>query len=341
MAWRRPLLEVRTAGGLDVLPRLSGLWTSVKVSDKAGQESDTCRIACAGPPDRVPLPRRGDKFTVLMGWADEGLVLQGEYSFQKARLVGDPGRGESLELRFRAADFVDALKRSGREHYDDVTFGDLVRKIAGKAGLGSEVDPDLAGRKLGYRLRWDQSLIDFGTEIADELGATIKPAGGKLIASKRGGGKNAGGRALEPILIRRRWPSFGYEVEIDPRPEAGKVAAAWQDEKTGRRKHVKKEAGSEGPTRILPHPYRSESDAGAAAEAEAYETANRSGSGTFESPGLPRARAEAPVIVSGFGPAIDGPWKADGIESVVTAKGGYLTTVSVTAGKDKKGSKGK
>ncbi len=338
--WRRPLLEVRNGRGFNVLPALAGLWLEVSVTDKAGKESDSARIKCVGPPSLVPLPKRGDTYTVLMGWADEGLVEQGKYTFQKATLSGDPEQGETMDLTFRAADFVDKLKASGRKHYDATTYGNLMKKLAGEAGLGSQVDPDLAKIKLAYRLRWDQSLIDFATEVSEEVGATVKPAGGKLVAMKRGGGKNGAGTAFAPILIRRR-RAFGYEIEVEPRPEVGSVAAAWYDEKTGKRKLTKASAKRQGPIRILPHPYRNEADAKAAAEAEIYASDNRSGSGYFESPGLPHARAEAPVVSSGFGSLIDGQWKAESVDKTVRSDGGFLTTVHVTAGDDKKGEKGK
>ncbi|GJD97876.1 phage late control D family protein [Methylobacterium iners] len=338
--FRKPLLEVIGSGGTNVLQGLNGLWLEVSVTDKAGQESDSARILCIGPPRFVSLPKRGAEYQILMGWDDEGLVLQGRYSFQKARMIGDPEQGEHIALEFRAADFVEKLKASGRKHYDDTTYGDLMKKIAKDAGLEATVDPELAKIKLGYRLRWDQSPIDFATEVSEEVGATLKPAGGKLVAMKRGGGKSGGGQALSPIIIQRN-ENFGYEIEIEPRPEVGSVAGAWLDEKTGKRKLNKKKANRSGPIKILPHPYRGEDAAGAAAEADVYDNINQSGSGHFESPGLPQARAEAPVIVSGFGPGIDGKWKADSVEKIVTAEGGFLTTVHVTAGDDKKGEKGK
>lgn len=224
-------------------------------------------------------------------------------------------------------------------HNGEATFGDLVRKEAKAAGLKALVDPVLDRLKLGYRLRWDQSPIDFLNEVADDVGATIKPAGGKLVAMKRGGGTTGGGKALEPIVIRRR-RSFGYDVDIEPRPEAGHVAAAWQDEKTGRRRLTKVPTGRDGPIVILPHPYRSEIEAREAAKSQAYERGNNSGSGYFESPGLPRARAEAPVIASGFGGFIDGRWKAESVEKVITVQGAFTTTVNIAAGDEKKGQKG-
>jgi len=339
--WRRPLLRVATGGGLDLMGKLKGVWLEVKVTDNAGQESDTATILCLGPPSRFPIPKRGDEFDIYMGWADEGLVHQGRYSFQKANGRGDPEGGERVSLDFKAADFVDKLKASGRQDYDEnTTFGDLMRKEAKRAGLPAVVDPALDKVKLGYRLRWDQSPIDFLNEVADDVGATVKPAGGKLVAMKRGGGTTGSGQALSPILIRRR-RGFGYDIDIEPRPEAGSVAASYQDSKTGRRKLTKVKTGRDGPIVVLPHPFRSEIEAREASQANAYERGNNSGSGHFESPGLPHARAEAPVIVSGYGAPIDGRWKAESVEKIITVSGGFLTTVNVGAGDEKKGEKGK
>lgn len=336
MTWRRPLLSVTNSAGNDIMPKLAGLWTSVSTCDKAGNESDGATIVCIGPPALIMPPNRGEIYEIAMGWADEGLVSQGRFSFQKPSLSGDPSSGETMLLQFRSADFVEKLKKTTRKGYDDKTFGEIMQDVGKEAGLPVQVDPELGKIKLGYRLRWDQSLIDFVTELGEEVGATVKPAGGKLVAMKRGGASSASGKPLEPILIRRS-ECGPYSVEIDPRPETGKVAAAYHDEKSGRRKHVKKSSGRDGPTAILPHPYRTEAEAGLAADAASYDRVNASGSGNFDLPGRPRAWAEAPCTIEGFGPLIDGSWKADTVTKIVTARGGFRTEVAVTAGKDQKG----
>ncbi len=68
--------------------------------------------------------------------------------------------------------------------------------------------------------------------MADELGATVKPAGGKLVAMKRGGGTTGTGQQLQPIQIQRR-RGFSYDLDIEPRPEAGSVAAAGKTTRPG------------------------------------------------------------------------------------------------------------
>ncbi len=46
------------------------------------------------------------------------------------------------------------------------------------------------------------------------------------------------------------------------------------------------------------------------------------------------------MIATGFGGFIDGRWKAETVEKVMTVSGGFLTTVNVGAGEDSKGRKG-
>lgn len=339
MSWRKPTLIINNAGGKNILPGLSGLWLSCKVSEQAGEESDTAEIVCVGPPSKFGLPSWGDEFAILGGWADEGPVMQGRFTVQKIIPAGDPVDGDRITIQLRAADYVDKLKGHASKHYDDTTYGEIIRDIAKQAGLKAEVDDAVAKIKVPYRLRWNQSHIDFATELSDEVGAICKPAGGRLIAVERGSGKSATGKDLTPIEIRRT-EGFGYEIEIEPRPEVGEIAASWHDGKAGKRKVKKHKTGRKGPLHALPHPFRSEDEAARAAEAEAYEMGNDTGSGFFESPGLPHAHAEARVNVSGYGWPIDGSWKAEGVEKFWDADGGFVTTVHVKAGDDDKGKKG-
>lgn len=339
--WRRPLLEVRDQRtGKNILPGLSGLWLEVSVTDNDGGESDEAEIQFVGPPSRVALPRKGDKYQILMGWADEGLVDQGTFSVQKVRAVGDPDQGHRIVVTLRAPELDDKAKAVGRKHYEkDETLGDRIKKVAGEAGATAVVDPELANTKLPYALRLDQSPLDFAREQAEAQGGVFKVASGRWIVTRRSEGKGGGGSTLEPIEIKFR-RNAGYDVEIDARGDYKACAGAYLDPKTARRKLVKAvlEAG-DGPTFVLPHPHKSEAAAKTAAEAWLKKQAAATGDGSFEGPGLPKARAGAAVKVTGFGAGIDGSWRAKSVHKVVTADNAFRTTVSVNAGKEAKGAK--
>jgi phage protein D len=335
--WGRPLLSVSKGGGANIFGgSLGGYLVSVVVHDAPGQTSDRATITLANPGGRLPTPRKGDIYSISMGWAHTGLVLLGLYSVQRVSKSGGGRQVEQMVIHLRAADFVAKLQAAGREAFDETTTaGQLFQRVAGQAGLGVAIDPELAQVKIGYRLRWDQSLIDFATEIGEELGASVKPAGGKLCVMKRGTGRSGGGQAM-PVIQVRRTSGYTWEVEIEPRPVYGHVAAAWQDPKTGKRKLVKRPTGRNGPYRVLPHPYRDQADAERAADAEAYDLGHNSGSGHFEQPGMPTARAEAKVVAAGYGEGVDGLWQCESVEHRWDPKG-YVTIINVGSGKHAKG----
>lgn len=334
--YRRPILQVLNSGGKDILPGLDGYWNCVSWEDAAGKKSDSATLTMLGPPSAYGLPARDTVFTILAGWQDTGPVLQGMYKVQNYAPHGDPKEGEFVDIVLKAADFVDNLKQHGHKHYDEgMTFGQIVQAEAQDAGLEAVVDPSLANIQMGYQLKWGRSPMDFLHELAETFGATVKPAGGKLVVMKRGGSTSGSGQALQPITITRN-PSYSYHCEFEPRTQHGQIAGAYTDG-SGNRQLKQVATNMEGPIYILPHPYRSQDEAQKAAEAEAYERQNNTFSGSFDSPGLPFARAEAAVTLQGFGWPIDGPCKAESVKSRIDCAGGFTTTVSVKSGDTDKG----
>lgn len=342
--WRRPVLIVtNTRTGKDVMPALSGLWKEVSVTLNEGEESDELEIVCIGPPLRAGLPAKGDVYNVRMGWADEGPVDQGSYKVTKVTARGSPSSGETVTITARAADLDDKAKAAGRSHHDEETAEARLKKAAEKMGLdGLSIDPGLGAKTLPYALRWEQSWIDFAVEQADQIGGVAKIASNKLVVTAKNGGKSAGGKELEPIRIRWR-AGMDYDLEVDGRGTYGHCSASWIDEKSGKRALVKEATGRDGPIFVIAHPLKTESAAKEAVKAWIAKAKAVTGSGTFEQPGLPRARAGAKVEVSGFGPGIDGSWRAKSLRKTVSAgsSGGFKTTVTVDAGDEEKGAKKK
>ncbi len=82
--WRRPVLIINNSGGNNILPALKGRWKYCSVVDKAGRESDEAEIVCIGPPSSMPLPKKGDKFTILMGWSDTGRSCRASIPFRRS-----------------------------------------------------------------------------------------------------------------------------------------------------------------------------------------------------------------------------------------------------------------
>lgn len=334
--YRVPVIQLLGPSGNDVMSALGASFLSLSWEDGAGKKTDKATLTIAGPPSQSILPARDAQYTLLAGWSDIGPVLQGIYKVQNWSPSGDPASGDQIEVALKAADFVDNLKQHGHKHYPaGQTFGQIVQAEAQDAGLSASVDPSLASIAMDYQLKWSRSPVDFLAELCELVGGTLKLGGGKILVMKRGGGASAGGQALAPILLQKTM-GYGYSCVFEPRTQHGAIAGAYIDP-NGQRQLAQVSTGLDGPVYVLPHPYRSQKEAQNAAHAEAYERANNTFSGTFESPGLPTARAEAPVTLSGFGWPIDGTAKAESVRSQIGSDGSYTTTVEVKAGEQDKG----
>lgn len=181
--------------------------------------------------------------------------------------------------------------------------------------------------EIPYRLRWNQSVLDFATEMADEVGAIVKPQAGKLVVLKRGKGQSGSGKDLPPILIDRR-RCYGWDVDIEERPAHEKAETSWYDDKTGRLQRQTESFGCAGgpisPLHLTPSKTETKKTAGAVASALTRWTGTRS----FECKGDPFAVAGAPVTLTGFGSEIDAiKWVASVVTHTIDPEGGGWTTL--------------
>ena len=248
--------------------------------------------------------------------------------------VKNKPRAASLVVSDRA--LLRVLQHGGLKHWDDAKLGEVLEDTAKAAKLSLAIDPELAKVKLPFVLRWENSPIDFAHRIAAEAGGIVKPAGEKLVVTKRGSGKSASGSELPPILISRIGCS-GWRIKGEPRPRHSSVVASWHDPKSGKRKSVRYSTGSKGPVHTLLHPRPSEDEAKRAAEARGRELNMLTGGGHFTMAYNPAWSAGAKVIASDFGDGIDGEWCSESI-STTWAKGSPgLSTITVKAKPEGKG----
>jgi hypothetical protein len=119
--------------------------------------------------------------------------------------------------------------------------------------------PSCADIKIPYRLRWNQSAIDFATDFADEIGAITKPQAGRLVIRKRGAGASASGLTLPAITVHHD-PSYAYEFTIEPRPDFKETETPWFDPALGITR-LEKAARKAASLTTFMHPFASEIEA--------------------------------------------------------------------------------
>lgn len=342
---RRPILRVFGPSGADLVPRWGGALLGVTVTDHAGHESDECVIKLAFVSPWTAKPPKGARYEVWAGWEDAGVMMLGVYTLQRTRRQGDPDEGESIEVICRAADMTDKAKKADSRHYDEEsghgTAGKLFEAVGEEMGLAVTVDPAIAAIKIPYRLRWQQSAIDFATELADDVGAMVKPQAGKLVVTKRGGGTSGGGEQLPPITIVYD-EAYSYEAEDEPRGEYQTTGAPWFDPETGRSAEESFAGPGAGSKAGVMHPSATKDEAKLQAGATGDAHDRSSATGSFEKMGDPLALAGAPVTCIGFGEGIDDvEWKAKTVTHEFGPGGdGWVTTIETEAReKPKEGSK--
>ncbi|WP_182085196.1 hypothetical protein [Aureimonas sp. ME7] len=334
MAFRKPYLRISGQDGTDIGQRLGRDLVGVQITDLMEGEIDRAMIRLRRTKPYRAAPPVGTVFQIHVGWDEQGAVMTGTYKFMQVLHSGSPQEGEETVLVCEAADFNDSLKRVDSEHFDEETghktYGDVIRTMAERVGLDASIDPEIAKIPLagGYLLRWKQSSIGFVTDIAEELGAIIKPQAGSLTVRRRGSFQTPTGQQLQTITIPRD-PNYFFQVDITPRYGFAEVTTPWFDPAAGRPFDTLKALGRGAARFAMPHIVGSEQLATAMSAAAAQRLDAETASGLFQSAGQPYAVAGSPVEPQGFGPDIDNvDWEAVSVVHDIEPEGaGWVTTI--------------
>lgn len=301
---RRPIVKVIGPNSLDLIPGWGPALKSVRWTDVDGGDSDELEIAYSVNPPFQSSPAEGTRYGLLYGWDEASLRNGGTYTYQSDTLEGDPESGYTLTITARASDFVDADKTVDSEHFDDMTVGDIVRKVAGKAGRSATVDPSIANIKIPYRLRYNQSALGFVKELVEEFGGTLKPANGSWLVPKRNAGTTASGRAMPTILIPFR-ENHSFSMTSEAKGKYKDIGAAFFDPLKGVQDLFEGSSIGAAARFFNLHPARTKEEAEYAGKAQGEEQARGSAMGSFEADGSIAAMAGAPVRLVGFGASRD------------------------------------
>ncbi|WP_205756236.1 hypothetical protein [Labrenzia sp. 011] len=328
----RPYVIVSGPTSANLVPFWGSDLLSVSITDQAGYESDEAVLTFKAPP--FSPPPKGTRYSIKAGFLPGPAADFGSFTVSRTAFGGSAEDGETMEVHCRAADFIDKMKASGSKHYDPEngfgTAGKIFESLAAEAGVSALVSPAIASIEIPYRLRLNQSLLDFATELADEIGAVVKPQAGKLVVLERGKAQSGSGKDLQPILIDRR-RVYGWDVDIEERPAHEKTETSWYDPQKGRVGRENQSFGEKGGPFSALHLTPSQAEAKKTAATMATALTRWSGTGSFEMRGNPAAVAGAPVTLTGFGAAIGAvQWVAGSVSHTIDPEGGgWVTTVEV------------
>lgn len=332
MAYRVPYLAVTGPNDADMLeiwgPRLAG----VRLVTRFVDASDECTFTFTNKPPYATAPAENTPFSVSLGWSANSASLGGTYYMQREHLWGDPKTGGDMVSYICRSGLMAGLDQADRRHFNaqngNTTLGDVFRNLFSTSGMSVAVASTIAGLPLpnGHVVQWNQSAIDFATDLANDVGGIVKPMGGQILVLDRNNGLSVSGRPLAGWTIVKT-AGYDYDVEIEPRFQYQSVSVPYLDDASGRLMTAQTASSGSGASQGVPHPAADQASAQTQAQARADEFRRFTGTGLFVTPGDPNAVAGAHPICSGYPDPIDTiQWIAAEVTHDVVPDQGWITT---------------
>jgi phage protein D len=306
------------ADGVDVTQAIADRLLSIRITDQAGQQSDSLEIALDDRDKLMPLPRSGAWLRVWIGYSDNGRlpVYMGAFAVDECELGMGP---RSLVIKATAAQTAPELVKEQRtQSWHGQTLGEIVREIAKRNGLNPVIKGELAAVRIKHEDQTNESDQSFLTRLAEKFKATIKPADGNLVVVPRAGGTGTFTIRLEEVT--------DWKANLKNRGAYGQVKVKWLDRKANKEKL--QTFGEKGPLPVFEekHLFRDEAEAKAAAESRLQSLKSGEVRISLKLPGRPDMNADGSITLVGFRPEVDGTWVAKSITHDLSG-GGYSTSV--------------
>ncbi|QNM96402.1 phage late control D family protein [Chitinimonas koreensis] len=312
-----------TLGGKDITADFATRLEQLTLTDNRGFDADALEVTLSDHDGRLDIPPRGAQLALSLGWAGGAMVDKGLYTVDEVEHSGTP---DKLTLRARSADLRAGLTTKKERSWHRRTVGDIVRTIAGEAGLEPAIGAGLAAQAIDHVDQTAESDINLLTRLARMFDAIATVKGGRLLFTKAGSATSASGQPLAAVTITRA-AGDSHRFSVADRETYTAVRAYYQDMRAAKKGEVlvdgtaptagkkgkkrdKRTAPSADNVKTLRHTYANKANAERAARAE-WDKLQR-GVATFAltlAHGRPELTPELPATVSGFKPAInDLPW---------------------------------
>lgn len=321
-----------TANDADITAVIARHFLAMRITDETGISADTLEITLHDTDQAHPIkiPPKGAELRVAIGWDNDPLTPLGMFVCDEVEVGGWPSY---MVIRGRAAIYEETPKgkkdlqtQKARSWPQGTKLGDMVAKIAREHGMESVVSDSLAIIALPQFDQTEESDISFLLRVARRYDAIVKPAGGKLVMTKRGDSKGAGGVAL-PVLTIVPEQTTTWSMTQSTKESPGTVIAYWHSTKAA--KKIMVQVGGGDPIKRLRQYYPTAAAAVAAAEAEYKRRQRGQVRFTCTTQGDTGLTADSRLLLpsSGWREGVAGEWLINRVEHVLDASGGYVCSL--------------
>lgn len=168
------------ADSTDITAAIADRFLSLRLTDEAGEKSDTTEICLDDRDHAIALPRTGAELEISLGYQETGLASMGLWVVDELELSGPPA---TLTIRAHAAHLGNSqtakgrmatLRQSRTQNWDNVTLGDLVATIAQRNGFTPRISAALAQTVIEHLDQTDESDLHLLTRLARQYDAVAK-----------------------------------------------------------------------------------------------------------------------------------------------------------------------
>lgn len=309
------------ADGTDLTAQIADRLVSLRISDQAGQQSDSLEIVLDDRGKRLPAPRQGAWLKVWLGYSSGGPkpAYMGSFGVDEVEFTGG---NRSMTIRATAAATAPELVKEGRsQSWRSTTLGAVVQEVAKRNGMTAVVKGAQASIAIAHEDQTNESDQAFLTRLAEKFKATIKPADGKLVLLPRGSGEGGG-----TFTVKEPDVEPGWWATLKNRGAYSEVSVRYLDRTTNKEKVVK--AGQKGkqPSFEERGTFKTQAEAQKAAESRLQSLQAGEVSISLTTVGRPEINAEGLITLQGFRPEVDGTWNAKIIEHRLDGTG-YRTAI--------------
>lgn len=346
-----------SVNGTEISATLAPILISLTITDADGGKSDQLEIELDDEGGSIAFPPTNARIQAGLARENEdgspsGPPVMFEGRVEKPTSNITRGGGLTMTISAKSADVKGKPKAHQQRHHDKGKLSAVAKTFGKDAGLDVEV-ADGIDIERDYWAMQGESFLNWGARIANEVGATFKVRDGRAIFAERSSGKSLDGQALPTVYAHREWASDGTRVgniisgqlsPVDDRQDWQKFQVRYYDPDDAKYKTEDVEARSR-PGSVTHLDRFTRADAGSAkarGKANSTEAERDRGGGPLTIDGDPLAQSEAPCVVTGVRPGVNGTYKIKVARHKLTRRGGWTTELDLTqpggeAGTDDRG----